>query len=43
VNAGTQGQPQWQVGVWQPGAARLATALARVPDESWPVIGRGPH
>lgn len=43
VTAGTQGQPQWQIGVWQPGAARLATALARVPDKSWPVIGQGPY
>jgi hypothetical protein len=43
VTAGTQGQPQWQIGVWQPGAARLTTALARVPDKSWPVIDRGPY
>lgn len=43
VNAGTQGQSQWQIGVWQPGAARLATALARVPYQSWPVIDQGPY
>jgi hypothetical protein len=43
VTVGTQGQHQWQIGVWQPGAARLATALARVPDESWPVIDQGPY
>ena len=43
VTAGTQPQPQWQIGAWQPGAARLATALARVPDESWPVIDQGPR
>ena len=39
VTAGSQ----WQIGVWPPGAARLATALARVPHESWPVIGQGPY
>lgn len=43
VTVSTQGQPRWQIGVWQPGAARLATVLARVPDKSWPVIGQGPY
>lgn len=43
VTAGPHGQPEWQFGVWQPGAARLSTALARVPDQSWPVLGQGPY
>jgi hypothetical protein len=36
-------QPEWQIAVWRPGDARLSTALARVPYESWPVIDQGPH
>jgi len=36
-------QPQWQVGVWQPGDARLSTALARTAYQSWPVIDQGPY
>jgi hypothetical protein len=43
VTVRTQGQHQWQIGVWQPGAPLLAIALARVPDESWPVIDQGPY
>ena len=43
VSVGAQGQPEWQFGVWPPGAARLSTALARVPELSWPVIGQGPY
>lgn len=43
VTADTQGQPEWQVAVWQPGDARLSTALARVPGQSWPVIDQGPY
>lgn len=39
----TTSQPHWQIAVWQPGDARLSTALAQVPDESWPVIGQGPY
>jgi hypothetical protein len=42
VSVDTQGQPEWQIGVWQPGAATLSTALARVPSESWPVVNQGP-
>lgn len=38
-----EGQPEWQIGVWQPGDARLSTALARAPDGSWPVIDEGPY
>jgi len=34
---------QWQIAVWQPGQARLSTALARVPYDSWPVIDQGPY
>ena len=33
VPAGTPGQPEWQIAVWQPGDARLSTALARVARE----------
>jgi hypothetical protein len=36
-------QPEWQIAVWQPGDARLSTALARTPYESWPVIDQGPY
>ena len=43
VAADTTGQPEWQIGVWRPGAARLSTALARAPYESWPVIDEGPY
>jgi hypothetical protein len=39
----TPGQPQWQIAVWRPGDARLSTALARAPYQSWPVIDRGPY
>ena len=37
------GQPEWQIAVWQPGDARLSTALARAPYDSWPVIDQGPY
>jgi hypothetical protein len=43
VTVGTQGQSEWQIAVWQPGDARLSTALARTPDQSWPVIDQGPY
>jgi hypothetical protein len=43
VTADTQGQPEWQIAVWRPGDARLSTALARAPDQSWPVIDQGPY
>jgi hypothetical protein len=38
-----EGQPEWQIAVWQPGDARLSTALARAPNGSWPVIDEGPY
>jgi hypothetical protein len=38
-----EGQPEWQIAVWQPGSARLSTALARAPYQSWPVIDQGPY
>jgi len=34
---------QWQIAVWRPGQARLFTALARAPYDSWPVIDQGPY
>ena len=37
------GQPEWQIAVWQPGDARLSTAFARAPYDSWPVIDQGPY
>lgn len=43
VSAGTPEQPEWQIAVWQPGDARLSTALIRVAENSWPVIGQGPY
>jgi hypothetical protein len=43
VTASTQGQPEWQIAVWQPGDTRLSTALARTPYQSWPVIDQGPY
>ena len=43
VPAGTPGKPEWQIAVWQPGDVRLSTALARVPEDSWPVIDEGPY
>jgi hypothetical protein len=43
VAVGTPGQPEWQIAVWRPGDARLSTALARAPYESWPVIDQGPY
>jgi len=43
VAADTQGRHEWQIGVWQPGNARLATALVRVSNQSWPVIDLGPY
>ena len=36
-------RPEWQIAVWRPGDARLSTALARAPYESWPVIDQGPY
>lgn len=36
-------QPEWQIAVWRPGDARLSTALARAPYESWPVLDEGPY
>ncbi|HUN37163.1 MAG TPA: hypothetical protein VMU95_34625 [Trebonia sp.] len=43
VTVTTQGQPEWQIGKWQPGDARLSSALVRTPDQSWPVIDQGPY
>ena len=43
VAVDTPGQPEWQIAVWQPGNARLSTALVRTADESWPVIDQGPY
>lgn len=43
VTVGTQGKPEWQIGAWQPGDARLSTALARAPGGSWPVTDQGPY
>jgi hypothetical protein len=43
VTTGTQGQPEWQIAVWQPAAARLSIALTQIPDQSWPVIDQGPY
>jgi hypothetical protein len=43
VPTGAPGPPEWQIGVWQPGDARLSTALARVPENSWLVIDQGPY
>jgi hypothetical protein len=43
VSTDTQGQAEWQFGLWQPGAARLSIARARMPDQSWPVIDLGPY
>lgn len=36
-------QPEWQIAVWQPGDARISTALAQTPNETWPVIDQGPY
>jgi hypothetical protein len=36
-------RPEWQIAVWRPGDARLSTALARAPYQSWPVIDQGPY
>lgn len=33
----------WQIAVWQPGDARLSTAVVQVPSQSWPVIDQGPY
>jgi hypothetical protein len=43
VAVGTSDQPQWQIAVWQPGDARLSTALTQTPYESWPVVDQGPY
>jgi hypothetical protein len=43
VTVGAPGHFRWQIAVWQPGDARLSTALAQVPYESWPVIDQGPY
>ena len=43
VPAGTPEQPEWQIAVWQPGDARISTTLARVAENSWPVIDQGPY
>jgi hypothetical protein len=43
MSVAAAGQSNWQIVVWQPGDARLSTALARPPDESWPVIDEGPY
>ena len=43
VGADAPGQPEWQIAVWQPGDARLSTALAMSPYQSWPVIDQGPY
>jgi len=36
-------QDGWQVAAWRPGDARLYVAVARVPADSWPVVGPGPY
>jgi hypothetical protein len=36
-------QNSWQVAVWRPGDAHLSVAVARVPADSWPVVGPGPY
>lgn len=43
VGVGSTEQAEWQVAVWQPGDARLSTALGRASNESWPVIDEGPY
>jgi hypothetical protein len=43
VAADAPGQAEWQIAVWQPGDARLTTALAQTPSQSWPVIAQGPY
>jgi hypothetical protein len=43
VAADAPEQPEWQMGLWQPGAARLSIALAMTPYQSWPVIDQGPY
>ena len=43
VAVDTPHQPEWQIAVWRPGDARLSTALARAPYDSWPVIDQGPY
>jgi len=43
VTVGTQGQPEWQIGEWQPGDARLSTTRIRAPGGSWPVTDQGPY
>jgi hypothetical protein len=43
VAVDTRGLPEWQIAVWQPGAARLSTVVARSPYDTWPVINQGPY
>ncbi len=43
VGVGGPAQYEWQIAVWQPGEARLSTALARAPSGSWPVLDQGPY
>ena len=43
VAADAPGQAEWQIAEWQPGDARLTTALAQTPAQSWPVIAQGPY
>ncbi|HLH58873.1 MAG TPA: hypothetical protein VKV33_06945 [Streptosporangiaceae bacterium] len=43
VGVGEVAQPEWQIAVWQPGAAGLSVVLARAPDGSWPVLDQGPY
>lgn len=43
VSADPTGQPKWQIAVWQPGDARLSTALTWTPYQSWPLIDQGPY
>lgn len=43
VTVSGPGQPEWQIAVWEPGDARLSTALTRTPDQSWPIIDQGPY
>jgi len=43
VSGDAPAQPEWQIAVWQPGDAHLATALTRSPAQTWPVIDQGPY
>lgn len=43
VAIGAVAQPEWQIGLWQPGAARLFITLGRTPYNSWPVFDQAPY